>query len=153
MTASTEQELQDFEAWAVEEGLHIDRHKYGCEERYASISTQSALRGWQAARRSPVVAVPQGWKLVPVEPNKQMRYHAQKASMDHSPHGEWVKDEWPDVKRMWDAMLAAAPQPPEVEAAPVKMPEPWGKEFGDGVWYNLYTEHQVRQLLAQHGIK
>lgn len=65
----------------------------------------------QASRRAQ--GVQNGWKLVPVEPNKQMRYHAQKASMDHSPHGEWVKDEWPDVKRMWDAMLAAAPQPPE----------------------------------------
>lgn len=52
---STEQERQEFEAWAVEEGLHIDRNKYGCEERYASISTQSAFRGWQAKSRAQAV--------------------------------------------------------------------------------------------------
>lgn len=57
--------------------------------------------------------------------------------------------------------LAAAPQPPE--AAPVQMPEPVGcttKRWG--VAWNtsqieagspLYTEQQVRQLLAAHGIK
>lgn len=59
---STEQERQEFEAWAVEEGLHIDRNKYGCEERYASISTQSAFRGWQAKSRAQVVP-----QLEPVE--------------------------------------------------------------------------------------
>lgn len=73
----------------------------------------------------------------------------------------------------------AAPQPPEatvkdsltVEAAPVQMPEPWGHCVGGNVFVSrnlpahikpmvdsgefkdikLYTEQQVRQLLAAHG--
>lgn len=81
-----------------------------------------------------------------------------------------------------DIALAAAPQPPEsnsaefdrIEAATVQMPEPVGvlrvfephecagvvcteatinaTNLSHG-WHTLYTEHQVRQLLAQHGIK
>lgn len=59
--------------------------------------------------------------------------------------------------------LAAAPQPPE--AAPVQLPEPAAWVFKDKTWTEIramavdhngvpaYTEHQVRQLLAAHGIK
>lgn len=74
-----------------------------------------------------------------------------------------------------EALEAAAPQPPEsnsaefdrIEAAPVQMPEAWGVAVGDRIWvgrppahvpkiaeheglplHKLYTEHQVRQLLA-----
>ncbi len=59
--------------------------------------------------------------------------------------------------------LAAAPQPPE--AAPVELPEPFAyvehHKAGDNLWFDhpggkhsaLYTEQQVRQLLADHGIQ
>ena len=65
--------------------------------------------------------------------------------------------------------LAAAPQPPE--AAPVQLPEPqaeievrsmktyldlsiheWRDTLPDGA-YNIYTEQQLRELLAAHGIQ
>ena len=44
------QERTEFEAWAISEGLIVDRGYYGDKERYASVTTQSAFRGWQAAR-------------------------------------------------------------------------------------------------------
>lgn len=66
---------------------------------------------------------------------------------------------------------AAAPQPPEADmgipisaAAPVQMPEPFAyvehHKAGDNLWFDcpggkhsaLYTEQQVRDLLAAHGI-
>ena len=83
-------------------------------------------------------------------------------------------------RRIWKSILAAAPQPPEANpvelhqiknAAPVQMPTPVGKvEDGGLKWHipdrvyslpvrylqgthKLYTEHQVLQLLATHGIK
>lgn len=92
--------------------------------------------------------------------------------------GGSFKAEYPFGKTFgtWDCMWmypsaldAAAPHPPE--AAPVQLPEPqaeievrsmktyldlsiheWRDTLPDGT-YNIYTEQQVRQLLAQHGIK
>lgn len=119
-----------------------------------------------ADRRAPAAPVPQGWKLVPVKPTAQMKRAAQTADMDHSPHSEWLKDEWKDKQRVWSAMLAAAPQPPE--AAPVQLPEPQyflvntvDSEAVSRVWFDtkpqsgatpVYTEQQVRELLVAHGI-
>lgn len=60
-------------------------------------------------------AAPQGWRLVPVEPDSNMKRAAQKALMDHSSHSEWLEEEWPDGLSMWNAMLSAAPPPPERE--------------------------------------
>lgn len=167
MTQTTDKNRAEFLAW-------VRTH----EECHGAIDEGSAWAAWQAARRAQVV--PEGWKLVPVEPSKQMRYDAQKASMDHSPHSEWIKDEWPDVKRIWKAMLAAAPQPAEalpafqteaVEAAPVQLqesiskvledcrsraidyatcPSPYNNTRMETAFQSL--EHQVRQLLAAHGI-
>ena len=95
--------------------------------------------------------------------------------------GSFVSDQgWSqsdmDTADALDGLLAAAPQPPE--AAPVELPEPaafaleWtfnGEERGmrlyddethcrfdaesdGGVCQPLYTEQQVRELLAAHGI-
>lgn len=138
----------------------------------------------QAARRAPAAPVPQGWKMVPVEPTREM--------IDAMPPveetGYWA---------MYEAALAAAPQPPEAAphalqtergligenpaskpvaqgsvsnatlAAPVEFPEPewWinycaftSKETASRIQESelasapLYTEQQVRQLLAAHGI-
>lgn len=46
--------------------------------------------------------------LVPKEPSDAMRRAAQKADHDHSPHAEWLEDEWRGLRRIWVAMLAAA---------------------------------------------
>ncbi|WP_395026345.1 hypothetical protein [Comamonas odontotermitis] len=67
----------------------------------------------QLAQLSARQAAPEGWRLVPVEPDSNMKRAAQKASMDHSPHREWLEEEWPDGLRMWNGMLSAAPPPPE----------------------------------------
>lgn len=66
-------------------------------------------------------AVPEGWKLVPVEPTQAMKKAAKKVDMDHGSFREWVEEDWPDHKRVWAAMLAAAPE----------APAPAGKEGGN----------------------
>lgn len=132
-----------------------------------------------ASRRAQVV--PDGWKLVPVEPTEGML----KAAWERG-----IREEAPDPYYAYKAMLAAAPQPPESaqlddinvadmaqavdskEAAPVQMPEPVAvafrfetEEYGSTAisfypsdrigmgWTALYTEHQYRQLLARHGMQ
>ena len=49
-----------------------------------------------------------GTVSVPKEPTAEMKLAAQKADMDHSDHEEWLRENWPDFKRVWDAMITAA---------------------------------------------
>jgi len=72
-------------------------------------------KGRELAQLSARQAAPEGWRLVPVEPDSNMKRAAQKALMDHSPHREWLEEEWPDGLRMWNGMLSAAPPPPQRE--------------------------------------
>lgn len=118
----------------------------------------------QAARRAQVV--PQGWKLVPVELLERATESLGSFVSDHG-WGQADMDTFDDL-----SALAAAPQQPEnqttfqteVGAAPVQMPDPAANAEGGMIVWNrslgippieakLYTEHQVRQLLAQHGVK
>jgi hypothetical protein len=117
-SAGTDQGRAEFEAWAISEGLIVDRHYYGDKERYASITTQSAFRGWQAARRAQVV--PNGWKLVPEEPTPAMYDRVMREGYYH--------DDPKAVKAVLRAeyqdMLAAAPQPPVAAQEPIEVHEP-----------------------------
>lgn len=60
----------------------------------------------QAARRAPAAPVPQGWKRVPVEPTENM-YMCVGYYKDDPAIAKRV------IRRDYQAMLAAAPQPPE----------------------------------------
>lgn len=118
---------------------------------------ESAVAAWN--RRAPAAPVPHGWKLVPVEPTDEIL----------------AATSWPGcAKTDYAHMLAAAPQPPEAgcsvsngetQAAPVQLPDPAGvvvTTIGNYASVNaahfvrksdkFYTEQQVRDLLAGHGI-
>jgi hypothetical protein len=120
----------------------------------------------EAARRAPAVPVPQ-------EPtSKQVVLGAgallgQPENTADNRHPDW-HSAVAKARSVYLAMLAAAPQPPEADmgipisaAAPVQLPEHAAKAEGGMVVWNrrlgvppieskLYTEQQVRQLLAQH---
>jgi hypothetical protein len=83
----------DFDAWWNSEDADNFRSQHDDVDG-------SAFRPvWDAARRAPVV--PQGWKLVPVEPTREMKRAGMSERHD-------------DLSRsVYQAMLAAAPQPPE----------------------------------------
>ena len=94
----------------------------------------------QAARRAPAAPVPQGYKITEEQHVAAVKVLHRAAGVDGLP------------QRMLDAMLAAAPQPPE--AAPVVLPE-YGIDTANhaGIRVRGYTEQQVRELLANHGIQ
>lgn len=116
-----------------------------------------------AERRAPAAPVPQGWKSVPVELLERIQESLGSFVSDHG----WSQSDM-DTADALDGLLAAAPQPPE--AAPVELPEPVAYRMHDpeepeiGHWLHegrgmaclvhepLYTEQQVRELLAAHGI-
>lgn len=52
---------------------------------------------------------PEGMVMVPREPTMAMRIAAKKADMDHTNLSDWMVRDWPEFKRIWDAMLKAAP--------------------------------------------
>ena len=170
MTASTDKErasLSAFIEMAGREGFDTAHQWYDAKGLvFFGPSTADCWRYWQAARRAPAAPVPQGWVAIPLEPTVEEWRQAQGTLLD----ANWdavtclaariqtlisiTRDKW----------SAAAPQPPE--AAPVELPEPvavmtdttprepgWKTIFVPDAGTKLYTEQQVRQLLAQHGIK
>lgn len=64
------------------------------------------------AATSPASAVPEGWKLVPIDSTSEMDI----AGMDglYNSHDGYVIDRG-DADAVWSAMIAAAPQPPKQE--------------------------------------
>lgn len=115
----------------------------------------------QAARRAPAAPVQE-------EPtSKQVVLGAgallgQPENTADNRHPDW-HSAVAKARSVYLAMLAAAPQPPE--AAPVQLPEPSGvvvTTIGNYASVNaapfirkgekLFTEQQVRELLAAHGI-
>lgn len=101
--AAAELRRLEAENKALRERLEIDpSHPIdGIEAR------EETIRHLEAQMRS-LLGEMDGYALVPKEPGDAMRRAAQKADHDHSPHAEWLKYEWPDFRRVWVAMLAAA---------------------------------------------
>lgn len=137
----------------------------------------------EPCRRAPAVPVPQkGWRYVPEVLTPEMKREFMDMLMDgidiYMNSNDQIEIQTDAPRRIWKSILAAAPQPPEADhipdtgkmvAAPVELPEPiytmrvrgrlheytpalQAFELDDGE-HNLYTEHQVRQLLAAHSIK
>lgn len=150
--ASTEQDTE-FEAWWQEHGQF-------CRAGGGDYEKTFAYRAWQAARRAPVV---------PQEPtSKQVVLGAgallgQPEHTADNRHPEW-HSAVEKVRKVYLAMLAAAPQP--TRGITIQLPEPVAKiEGGRLKWHipdteyslpvrylqgteNLYAEQQVRQLLG-----
>lgn len=156
MTASTEQERAEFEAVASDYGACPKAIERDAKGNYLLMHTATGWMWWQAARRAQVVHV----NLSQADSEKMIE-------LVQSGNYQVVQDD-------------AALQPPEANpvelhqiktAAPVQMPEPLARiEGGSLKWHipdsryslpvrylqgthNLYTEHQVLQLLAAHGVK
>lgn len=70
-----------------------------------------------------------GYAVVPKEPTKKMRKAAQHAHGDHSPHEEWLEDEWPMLRRVYQFMVGVADgETPE----PKRHPDPPPQGTGQG---------------------
>lgn len=219
MTQDTDTERADFElmreayekafgpppvgaAWASV-GYAIKTHEASEARAYAE-RFKGFVGGW-VWRSAQAAPVPQGWKLVPIEPTPEMIKAADDSDSEYSQRnfGEGGINWSQSGEDHWTAMLAAAPQPPEAAphigdcenevctgcmpsmppvtpeefsrdiaemvAAPVQMPEPdagwfkydkvsecWHPQYEEYAethakregWEKLYTEQQLRQLLA-----
>lgn len=60
----------------------------------------------------PAPAIPAGWKLVPVEPNINMKHAADKVDLGDGEVGRIILS-WEEYGRLYAAMISAAPQPPK----------------------------------------
>ena len=189
MTANTETERAEFEAWYIKSAQKAVpafsawsdiEVRDGCirpdGESYKIDTARIAWEAWQAARRAPLV--PQGLREAAQRAHDWMESQA-----DSQSKGNHHSFDLFCLRQERDALaeaLAAAPQPPEADhseqhlemvAAPVKLPEPvawtlqreldakrtttsghlWFSNPVNALWTALYTEQQVRQLLATHG--
>lgn len=102
--------------------------------------------GWTPPGEQPATRVPEGWKLVPVEPTHDMLIVGGRAVQDF--YSE--KGEYPRTKAMWKAVLSAAPQPPEAREQDVldKARELTG---GDKqLIYDLYRRGMLRMPALDH---
>lgn len=102
----------EFEKWVVSE-LDTDGADFSIDEDgyYEDWDIQRPWRAWQAARAQgePSSGVPEGWKLVPVEPTKEMTKAAFDAFEVVNPmqYGNGTEAR----RAIYDAMLTAAPTP------------------------------------------
>lgn len=103
MTASTGQERELFEAFASDNGKWLKAIERDAHGNYRLLTTNVGWMWWQAARQGPVV--PQGWKLVPVEPTQEVLDAIDLMADDHRA--------FDDSDSFWRHLVAAAPQPPE----------------------------------------
>lgn len=153
MTHHTDAQRAAFEAWARGYGTWEVRRDDDVAlgtTGYTDITLTVAWHAVQAARRAPAAPVPQ---IAEVQ-DSLVAISAAIADQDDSAAQSML--------RGLLSMLAAAPQPPE--AAPVQLPEPagWIDDGGMVFWNDgrkpndgeiIYTEQQVRELLANHGIQ
>lgn len=104
------------------------------DAREAMLSGADKLMKWEAQP----VAVPQGWKLVPVEPTREMWAAVNK--LDDQMTAGGYDGKGCTIEQAWDCMLAAAPAAP----APVALTdeqidvlaEPFVREIGGGMWHS-----------------
>lgn len=160
MTHHTDAERAEFEAWARGYGtweVKRDDDVALGTTGYTDITLTVAWHAVQAARRAPVAPVPQE----PTSKQVVLGAGALLGQPEHTAdnrHPEW-HSAVEKVRKVYLAMLAAAPQPPA--AAPVELPEPvaivtgttprncgWKTFFVPEAGTKLYTEQQVRDLLA-----
>lgn len=131
------------ECWSDECSVHGKR----CQNR-----SDAALE-WN--RRAPAAPVPQGWKMVPVEPPQEALYAIDRLVDD--PRA------FEDSESFWDYLLAAAPQPPDAfqtegglkseirttSTAPVQMPEPAGcVVYANGESHHWDANRECAELFA-----
>lgn len=162
MTHTTDQERAEFEAWYAS--------RYGARDFTKALEfarRADAYEVWQAAHRARVV--PDEVVEAARQVHRLVRAHAFDMQHDDKAKPMWESCTKDAVRTLQYLVDAAAPQPPDV--APVQMPEPqaeievrsmktyldlsiheWRDTLSDGT-YNIYTEHQVSTILAQHGIK
>lgn len=98
--ANVADERAAFEAWwrGYTKSIKAPHFEGGA---YIFPVANTAWNTWQAARRAPVVLVPQGYKITEEQHVAAVKVLHRAAGVDGLP------------QRMIDAMLAAAPQPPE----------------------------------------
>lgn len=182
MTASTDQDRADFEALMRSSQSYKPELLNHLGDRYEFDTMEAAWHGFQlgkqTARRASVG--PHGWKLAPVTPTEAM-YDAGLRIIENRAQlmNVWVDmlaaaPQPPEAAQLDDTNVADMAQAVDSkEAAPVQLPEPaaWrytdarghyryrGARPGFAVEYPLlkpealYTEQQVRELIAAHGIK
>lgn len=170
MTHHADAERAEFEAWAQSQWRGINLAWMIDFSKYADFGTNTKWLTWQAARRAPAAPVPHGCKPVPVD----LLVRIQESLGSFVSDQGWSQSDM-DTADALDELLAAAPRPPACNpsmqpelatySAPVQLPEPAAWVFKDRAWTEIramavdhggvpaYTEQQVRQLLAAHGIQ
>ena len=109
MTHTTEQERVDTTVFKRLLNDYADCLRNGDFQDAGAALLAVVAEYQQAACRAPAAPVPQGWKLVPVEPTEKMIIEggcAQTLKDGHRYIGECA------AKTAWSFMLAAAPKPP-----------------------------------------
>jgi len=76
-------------------------------EKIDTLFLESSVRAIQeeAYRAGMAAAVPEGWKLVPVEPTQAMVVQGAGIIDDNGGNARWG-----DIREAWDAMLSASPE-------------------------------------------
>ena len=95
-------ERERFESWARQRWTHPEDfdQRIKAPSKYNNYEVQAAWDAWQERAAQSTPAVPDGWKLAPITSTREM----DDAGADHcNGYGS-------TAARVWDAMLAEAPE-------------------------------------------
>lgn len=106
MQAEQQSERERFEAWCKQ-----DNPRY--EPTDDSPLNRRDWKVWKARAALSHPSTPQGWKLVPVEPTKEMLAAGESKREEGETNDEYCAWNINAPRDYWDAMLDAAPPPPE----------------------------------------
>ena len=175
-------EREEFEAWWMLSPMTSNRRPARLPDgQYANSLADHAWNGWQGRAAATIdltegmlekVAAPDGWKLVPVEvtPEMEAAYYDPRKGVGAAAEWGAMLDAAPNVDAPMMGMAPPATAPgvlPEPEAYLFQHEETgqtmfveaqqveWGFEANNPRLQKIsgvYTEEQVRELLAAHGI-
>ena len=97
-------ERERFESWARQRWTHPEDFdaRIKAPSKYNNYEVQAAWDAWQERAAQPAPSIPEGWKLVPIEPTLSMCIQGDNARENI--------DDGTRTPAIYRAMLAAAPE-------------------------------------------
>jgi hypothetical protein len=134
-----------FEAWWESQGQFCRAGGGDYEKTFAFRAWEAAINATPPAAPAAQPAVPEGWKMVPVEPTREMWTAVNKLD-DQCATGNY-DGKGCSIEQAWNCLLDAAPTPPAAQRKPLTV------EKSAEMWVHVTLEPCTHEAAYLRGIK